>query len=766
MPNEFIGLRMLVTVRDPPAKLQGTVCDVKASTSLTLRDVWILDTNQWQQQVTIQSKNIVDLAEIPSGAPSFPQPVAVPEPAVVVPQPAAFPYVRPAQPLIAPQQPKQPLADPAIVTVGRRPGVGSHGLVPPQVSDATIPRAPESIPVPATQTRRSSQDATPTGVVAESLGGLKIQDYATTPDLPAPSQQHAATAPEQDAQEAAQQKKRRQRKPANPRNGAGEDVDASPHVSRVRQSGRGKGWRQTPILESTASFQPFSSLKKHAGGKGKAANDNGWASEDVTDVQEMGDFNFEEGLARFDKRNLFEQMRKEDPTDDADRLVSHNRQRPKPGTAGGKNLHYTENVLDMPSTVPKGPKEKSQKETNDFWNSEADDGILNGGERLSGRELGSRQSSRRGESKVSGTRRSQSRKASTAPGHQGPNRAHSGVGGGNLDRQCFHLVPSNRRVDTVSALQMLNLENIAHNELGLTEDMMTENAGRGVAEVTLSALKDPAIKVRHAASVDPATGNNPPPTVVILAGNNKSGIRAVAAGRHLRNKGINVLLCVVGIERGERELLEDMRQQVHLFRNFGGRVFSKADFFEHLRKASIPVLTIDTPRTSLTSLTNPQATVTLIIDAVLGLAISFEELRTSDQATVYELIEWSNRNEAFVLAIDVPSGIDPSSGKITVVDGSRLYVRPRYVVALGAPKRGLLAAMAAGSEDAVARDASPSEVAAPDDSTADWKLYVADIGLGAAVWKKAGTKMRRGINFEDKWVFEMRYQGNTEDELA
>ncbi len=35
---------------------------------------------------------------------------------------------------------------------------------------------------------------------------------------------------------------------------------------------------------------------------------------------------------------------------------------------------------------------------------------------------------------------------------------------------------------------MLNLENIADNELGLSEDMMTENAGRGIAEVALSAL--------------------------------------------------------------------------------------------------------------------------------------------------------------------------------------------------------------------------------------------------------------------------------------
>jgi enhancer of mRNA-decapping protein 3 len=159
---------------------------------------------------------------------------------------------------------------------------------------------------------------------------------------------------------------------------------------------------------------------------------------------------------------------------------------------------------------------------------------------------------------------------------------------------------------------------------------------------------------------------------------------------------------------------------------------------------------------SLSSLSNP-APVTLIIDALLGPAISFEELRTGDQATVYELIEWANRNEAFVLAVDVPTGIDPSSGKVSIIDGGRLYVKPRYVVSIGAPKRGLLEAMTAGGNDD--DPAVSGETALPDDSANEWKLFVVDMGLGASVWKKAGTKLRRGIDFDDKWVLEMRYQG-------
>jgi enhancer of mRNA-decapping protein 3 len=296
---------------------------------------------------------------------------------------------------------------------------------------------------------------------------------------------------------------------------------------------------------------------------------------------------------------------------------------------------------------------------------------------------------------------------------------------------------------------MLNLENIAANDIGLTEAMMTENAGRGIAEVALATLLDPAIQVRLG-----TVGSNTvsaSATIVILAGSNKSGIRAVAAGRVLRNKGINVLLCVVGVDR-EQNLLDDMRTQIRIYRNMGGRVYTKIELFEQLRQQAAAAAASTSSKSGAGGAT--PVTVTLIVDALLGLTISFEELRTGDQATVYELIEWANRNEAFVLAVDVPTGIDPSSGKVSIIDGSQLFVKPRYVVAVGAPKRGLLEAM---GPTGAGEDEGAGGVAAADND--EWKLFIVDMGLGAAVWKKAGTKIRRGVDFGDKWVLEMRYQG-------
>ncbi|TDZ37252.1 Enhancer of mRNA-decapping protein 3 [Colletotrichum spinosum] len=688
-----------------------------------------MGTNHWIPRVVIDAANILELSEHREDL--VPNTFNAPGPSPI-PAPVAAPVAAPAPAPVVKQAVQQTFVDPAILSMGKRPGSDVK-------SDSETRALPEAIPqskgpevrdplvgqpgvLPALHLMAGARNDTTTLSLEESLQELHVDEPTPTAKQFAGFSDPILSNVQETPGHSQKRKNRRKEKAKLSRNGAAEDHVQEGTPSRGNPSNRGKGWRQTPILQSSPSFQPFNSLKRGIKGK-KDLPENGWASEDVTEG--MGEFDFEGSLAKFDKHTIFDQMRKEDLVDDADRLVSHNR-KPKLGTAGGKNLHYSENVLDTPPAA--------SKPNPDFWNSEADDAV-NGADRLSGRDVRSSQSNRRTDSKPGAAKRSQSRKASAQLNSQPLNRVNSSHGA----QPGFYLVPSNRRLETVSALQMLNLENIAANEIGLTEDMMTENAGRGIAEVTLTALEDPAIQVRlgTGGAFAPIETQNAAATIVILAGNNKSGIRAVSAARHLRNKGLNVLVCVVGIER-ERDLLEDMRQQIRIFKNFGGRVHNKLELFEQLRKTS----------------SNPANSVTLIIDALLGLAISFEELRTGDQATVYELIEWANRNEAFVLAVDVPTGIDPSTGKVSIIDGGRLYVKPRYVVAMGAPKKGLLEAMALVDSDPASIHSAGVEGAVEDD---DWRLFIADLGLGAAVWKKAGTKIRRGIDFDDKWVLQMQY---------
>ncbi|PHH60439.1 hypothetical protein CDD81_1651 [Ophiocordyceps australis] len=712
MAAGFLGLHMKVTLKDPLGyNITGIVQNVEAGSSLTLTDVFITATRERVAQMKIAASNIADVSEAaPRIAPTPPATFMAPQSEAVAAPVTTQPTSQPA------------FVDPAILSVGRRPtsGISSTlGPAPPSARGDNLAREHQVVPATHIDSRR--MDQTPEQILLDSVRGLQLDPPAT---------KVANGKPERGQRNNQQDKKAKSRGSRHARGHGGDrggrhSREAS--TSAAANNAHGKGWRETPILESNSAFQPFKSLRHQKGRR--ALQDNGWASEDVT--EEMGEFDFANNLAKFDKHTIFDQMRREDQIDDASRLVSHNR-RVKPGTAGGKNLHPTENVLDMPSTAARNAN---------FWNSEADVDV-NEENKMSGKEGKNGQGSRRAESKNTQPRRSQSRKASGAVGGELLSRVNSSQ---HCQQPGLYICSSDRRLEVISTLQMLNLENIAANELGFGESLMAENAGRGIAEVAVLALNDPAMKVRFGLAVasscsDASISGS---TIVVLAGNNKSGIRALAAARHLRNKNLDAIVCLVGLER-ERDLLEDLRRQMQLYRNFGGKVLNKNDFFEHLRKSSV---------------SGSPVSVSLVIDALLGLTISFEELRIGDQATVYELMEWANRNEAFVLSIDVPTGIDPTTGNIAIIDGSQLYVKPRYVVSIGAPKRGLLEAVTPPRFD---DEPGGGSNAAQED---EWRLFIADMGLGSAVWRKAGTKVRRGIDFDGKWVLEMEYRGDKEEDM-
>lgn len=340
----------------------------------------------------IDATNIADLSEVkPEVPPTYQPPQAV--------EAAAAP-VRQAQP---------PPNDPAILSLGRPPVSAVAGATELQSSPVVEAELGEGEPPGVIRGihvgRGVNKPLTPIKDVAESLNGLHIEDGAQKEN------QQLVEAEE----EKSHKRRRRQNKHAKQQQQQQHDSDIpSSPGGNVPSSGHGKGWRQTPMLQSTTSFQPFSSLKRK--GRGRKGGED-WESAEVT--EEMGDFDFENNLLKFDKQTIFNQMRKEDEVDDSSRLVAHNR-KPKPGTNNGKNLHYTENVLEVPPTMARNA---------DFWNSEADDG-LHEGERLSGRELRNATSMRGAESKNGIPKRSQSRKASGAMvGGQPLSRVNSAVSG-------------------------------------------------------------------------------------------------------------------------------------------------------------------------------------------------------------------------------------------------------------------------------------------------------------------------------------------------
>lgn len=395
---------------------------------------------------------------------------------------------------------------------------------------------------------------------------------------------------------------------------------------------KSKGWRQTAFVESTTSaiqaspeylVQPGAKLRKKKGRHGHAEDPSGWATEDATDIQELGDFDFQSNLSKFDKRRVFEEIRNDDTTADEARLVSFNRMA-KPGTNGGKNLHWTENVLDSPSGSDSG--------VNAAMVSDA----RYSGENVSGREA-SRASARSipirkssailgqpGIPQVTALGRNQlntSRATSPKPGRT----SVSPMVGTNAAGASLRLTTTNRSCPTVSPLQALEVEQITVAEFGLTEDTITENAGRGIAEAAVGLLSNDAAA----------------PTMLILTGNHRTGARAISAARHLRNRGHRVTVCLLGLEH-EAELLENCRKQLEIFRKIGGRMLK----WEELT----------------TRLSTSELVPDLVVDALFGMHIAFDDLRTDDQAVAFEMISWVNRSNLEVLSVDIPSGMSASSG--------------------------------------------------------------------------------------------------------
>ncbi|KAI9878844.1 MAG: enhancer of mRNA decapping, partial [Pleopsidium flavum] len=415
------------------------------------------------------------------------------------------------------------------------------------------------------------------------------------------------------------------------------DVDSSPAVVRKnQQTVRSKGWRQTSLIEDAAipatrtpgliggniGRQAATSAKRKTGRHHitNGEDQNGWATEDATDIQDMGEFDFEGNLSKFDKRTVFDQIRNEDTTADEERLVSFNRRPARPGTAGGKNLHHTENVLDSPKI---NGRDKQRLELRDSDEDEVSEGRFSSG-RSSRRAL-SRASLRQVSRKSSGITSTTQSKAtasnillsslnrgqyssSHATGSPRPskrNPSNSPITGPLLSsKPSLRMLPTNRLCHCVSPLQMLEVEAVAVSKLGLTDDMMTENAARAIAEVALSALSPGGKGL-------PKENHHPIPTIVVLAGNHKSGARAIAGGRHLCNHGVRVIVCLLGIEQ-EEELLESVRRQLDIFRKSAGRLVRSEELSSTLKAMD--------------------ASAELVVDALLGMHAAFEDLRVDDQA--------------------------------------------------------------------------------------------------------------------------------------
>ncbi len=211
-------------------------------------------------------------------------------------------------------------------------------------------------------------------------------------------------------------------------------------------------------------------------------------------------------------------------------------------------------------------------------------------------------------------------------------------------------------VPAVTTAQMREVDRVAVEEFGLGILQMMENAGRTLAE--------------HALHMYPGRGS-----IVVVAGSGGNGGGGLACARHLLNRGLPVRIV---LDRPVERLRGPAAHQWHTL-----AVAGRAPTVGQEGEATL-------------------AEAALIVDALIGYG-----LRTAPRDSAARLITAINRAAAPVLALDVPSGLDATTG---TAPGPA--VTPDRVLTLALPKTGL------------------AHVHAP--------LFLADIGIPPAVYERLG----------------------------
>jgi len=276
---------------------------------------------------------------------------------------------------------------------------------------------------------------------------------------------------------------------------------------------------------------------------------------------------------------------------------------------------------------------------------------------------------------------------------------------------------------------------------------MTNDAGRGIAEVALSALNPGGRRLARE-----NVRLNSRPVALFLVGNHRAGARALAAARHLRNRGVKTLACILGADRPGVELDREVRRQADTLAKQGTAVRGWPDVRAYLARLEA------------------QGQPELVVEALLAPGRGYDGLGAADdQRAVVDMVAWINRGAGagrVVVSVDTPSGLNGSTGEpasllaadspvaapTAALDAASLEVRAKHVVCVGAPRIGLLRAI----QKAHAGSASSA-------NPLGWQIWVVDIGVNRA-WKQCGIAGgAEGVRFGIDWVSQVKFVDGLED---
>jgi NAD(P)H-hydrate epimerase len=212
-------------------------------------------------------------------------------------------------------------------------------------------------------------------------------------------------------------------------------------------------------------------------------------------------------------------------------------------------------------------------------------------------------------------------------------------------------------VPAVTAAQMWEIDRIATDDFGLGILQMMENAGRGLAQNVLDVLQ----------------GNDGP--VVVLVGSGGNGGGGLCCARHLHNRGLDVQ---IALSKEGDALTGAARTQLHTLQAAGLEPIAPFQVQGAIRRAQV------------------------VVDALIGYSLC-----GAPRGRVAELIDACNDGAAQVLSLDIPSGLDATTGSTP-----GRFVRADRTLTLALPKVGL--------------------------RNVRGELYLADIGIPPQVYQQLG----------------------------
>jgi NAD(P)H-hydrate epimerase len=214
----------------------------------------------------------------------------------------------------------------------------------------------------------------------------------------------------------------------------------------------------------------------------------------------------------------------------------------------------------------------------------------------------------------------------------------------------------------VSVEQMAEVDRITIEEIGISLLQMMENAGRNIAELARLMLGG-SLAGQH---------------VAVLAGPGHNGGGGLVAARHLSNAGAGVDV-ILSVDRSYLKPTTGLQLGI-------------------LDKMQVPVR----PSSAL-----GHGTHALLVDALLGYSA-----KGAPHGSIATLVAAADRSRIPLLALDLPTGLDPDTGTVTSP-----HITARATLTLAAPKTGLLV---------------------PEAKAAVGDLYIGDISVPSSVFVRLG----------------------------